>query len=281
LGQWTFTGAFRRQRHLAPIGIEVAKPETRAHSSLSAAASTAKEPLIEKNGSLTRMIRKFFPRAKVTNAEEQTYRRIYAKGYRPSAIIDVGAYEGNWTRLARSVFPDAPILMVEPQPTKAYLLERLEKDLPRIKFEPALLAAEGDQLVTFYQMETGSSMFPERSNVARYEVQLSTKTLDTLTDDLPHSIFLKIDAQGSELAVLQGARNTVLRCDMIQLEIALQNYNSGAPNFLEVMSYMNDRGFVPYDFSGFTRPNGVDLVQVDVVFVRDNSPLRSDFFVFP
>ena len=227
------------------------------------------------------MLGRFFSRGRTVNTEAEAYKRLHDKGYRPAAIIDVGAYEGNWTRLARGVFSDAPVLLVEPQQAKAPLLERVAAELPSVRFEAALLASESGRVVTFYEMETGSSMLPENSNVARQETQLTTTTLDRIAADLPQPIFLKIDAQGAELEILKGGQATAERCDVIQLEVALESYNAGAPDFHETLTYMKNLGFVPYDFSGFTRPNGIDLVQVDIIFVRENSPMRPAFFVFP
>lgn len=226
------------------------------------------------------MIGRLLGRKPFVGAEEQAYQRLHAKGYRPAAMIDVGAYEGNWTRLARRVFPEAASLMVEPQASKAPVLERVAGELGRTRFVPALLAAEAGREVTFYEMETGSSMLPENSDVARHEVRLTTRTLDEIAADLPQPIFLKIDAQGAELQILAGAERTIPRCDLIQLEVALQAYNAGAPDFQATVTTMKRHGFVPYDFSGFSRPNGVDLVQVDIVFVREDSSLRPTFFNF-
>jgi hypothetical protein len=67
---------------------------------------------------------------------------------------------------------------------------------------------------------------------------------------------------------------------LVQLEVAMLPYNKGAPSFLEVLSYMDKRDFVPLDVSGFSRPNGVDLVQIDVLFVRRDSSLRPTFIEF-
>jgi FkbM family methyltransferase len=226
------------------------------------------------------MIGRLLGRKPFVGAEEQAYQRLAAKGYRPAAIIDVGAYEGNWTRLARRVFPGAESLMVEPQAGKAPLLERVAAELPGTRFVSALLADAAGREVTFYEMETGSSMMPENSDVSRREVRLTTSTLDEIAADLPQPTFLKIDAQGAELQILAGAERTIPRCDLVQLEVALQAYNAGAPDFLETVTTMRRHGFVPYDFSGFSRPNGVDLVQVDIVFVREDSNLRPTFFKF-
>ena len=43
---------------------------------------------------------------------------------------------------------------------------------------------------------------------------------------------------------------------------------------------MDDRGFVPFDIAGFSRPTGTDLAQIDVLFVDQESPLRLRRFEF-
>ena len=219
-------------------------------------------------------------RAPFIAEEELAYRRLAARGFTPTGIIDVGAYEGNWTRLVRRVFPDAPVLMVEAQECKAPHLEGTCIDLPAVSYVNTVLGAVAGEMVTFYEMETGSSMLPENSNVARKERQLVTRTLDELTDEMPRGLFLKIDVQGAELKVLAGGESTLDRSEVVQLEVAMLPYNQGAPAFLETVAYMDERGFVPLDYSGFTRPNGRDLVQVDVVFTKRESALRPNYFTF-
>jgi hypothetical protein len=34
-------------------------------------------------------------------------------GWAPKSYIDVGAYEGQWAAMFRSIFPEAQVLMVE------------------------------------------------------------------------------------------------------------------------------------------------------------------------
>ena len=66
---------------------------------------------------------------------------------------------------------------------------------------------------------------------------------------------------------------------MVQLETALLQYNAGAPLLPEVASYMAERGFLPFEVSGFSRPRDV-LVQIDLLFARAGSMFRPDHFVF-
>jgi len=57
-------------------------------------------------------------------------------------------------------------------------------------------------------------------------------------------------------------------------------YNEGAPPLMKTLGYMADHGFTPLDISGFSRPNGVDLAQIDMLFVPEDSALRRQFFHF-
>ena len=212
--------------------------------------------------------------------EEEAYARLAAKGFAPDAILDVGAWEGNWTRLARAQFGEVPSLMVEPQAAKKPFLDQVCDELPMARYVSTVLSASAGETVTFYEMLSGSSFLPERSNAPRTETTLKTRTLDEVAADIPgSSLFLKIDVQGAELLVLAGGENTLARSEVVQLEVALLPYNEGAPTFLEVLMYMDERGLVPFDISGESRPMG-HLVQIDLIFVRRESPLRAKSITF-
>src|SRR5215472_10023038 len=52
---------------------------------------------------------------------------LRARGFAPRGIIDVGANKGEWTRLALSIFPKTPVLMIEPQDEMEVRLTELTK----------------------------------------------------------------------------------------------------------------------------------------------------------
>jgi len=212
--------------------------------------------------------------------EQAAYRRLVSKGWQPAGIIDVGAYQGAWTRMVRELFPKVPVLMVEAQKGKAARLEALCSELGSVRLASAVLGSERGKEVTFYEMETGSSYFPERSNAPRTATTYLTRTLDEVAASFEGPLFLKIDVQGAELEVLGGGAKTLEASEVVQLEVPFVSYNEGAPSLLDVMSFMAERDFVPIDVSGFSRPNGVDLVQADFIFVRRSSQLRSNFIRF-
>jgi FkbM family methyltransferase len=153
--------------------------------------------------------------------EEAAYQRLVLRGFRPGGIVDVGAYEGNWTRTARNVFPDVPVVMVEPQPGKVSYLEKVCADLPGVTFRCNVLSSSSGETLTLQGMETGTSIFPENSNVPRVAFDITSKTLDEVARPLSGPLFVKTDVQGAELLVLAGGRETLTRAEIVELEVAV------------------------------------------------------------
>ncbi len=214
--------------------------------------------------------------------EEITYARLQARGWRPSGIIDVGAFHGDWSVLANGFFGPVPTLMVEAQPDMLPFVEAARAKLADAKIASCVLSEKAGEQVTFYQMGTGSSMFAETSNVERKELHLITRTLDEVAGDLApgsDNLFLKIDVQGAELNVLRGGTATLARAGLVQLEVAMLQYNKGAPLLPEVVGFMAERGFYPIEVSGFSRPRD-QLVQIDLLFAPKGSALRPESFTF-
>ena len=214
--------------------------------------------------------------------EEIVYRRLADRGFRPDAIIDIGAYEGNWTSLALEVFGDMPSLMVEAQQAKKPILEAVVAKHPATHIAMSDLSEVSGKELTFYEMSTGSSLRPEVSDAARTTTTVVTRTLDEVArEHLPDAqrLFVKIDVQGAELDVLRGGAETLARSELIQLELAMLQYNAGAPLLPEVVAFMHQRGFLPIEVSGFSRPRE-ELVQIDMLFAREGGALRPTRFGF-
>jgi hypothetical protein len=101
--------------------------------------------------------------------------------------------------------------------------------------------------------------------------------LDCLLADksLGDQVLIKIDVQGYELEVLKGAGDILHQAEVMILEVALIPYNDSAPLFAEVIQFMEDAGYVAYEFCGGSRRTDLALFQIDVFFVRRDSKLRS------
>lgn len=215
------------------------------------------------------------------NFEETTYRRLAQAGFAPDGYIDVGAFRGDWTRLARRLLGNKPALMVEGQAALIPALQAYANSSDDLILAQGVLSATSEQR-EFYEMGTGSSMFSEASDVARNTTRVTTRTLDEVAVPLlarAAAPFLKIDVQGAELEVLKGGTKVLERASLVQLELAMLPYNQNAPLLPEVVAWMAERGWLPTEISGFSRPRDT-LVQIDMVFAREGSQLRPTRFAF-
>jgi len=200
-------------------------------------------------------------------------------GYYPAVIIDVGAYVGNWTREVVRIFPNSQFLMIEAQSSKENELKKIISDFGQtsIDYQISLVGSVNDDNVSFYEMETGSSVYREKTSYPREEKFLSMCTLDSLVQSRNYigSIFLKLDVQGYELEVLKGCRSLISRVDFILLEVSLIEYNEGAPLMGEVIPKMSELGFVVFDITDFRRKTQEKLLfQIDILFCRADHKLR-------
>jgi len=89
------------------------------------------------------------------------------------------------------------------------------------------------------------------------------------------SILLKIDTQGFEKQVLDGAEKTIKRLAGIKIEIPLVPiYSNTAFTFYEIIEYMKTRGFIPYNFNteGINLKTG-RVFTIDGTFFKESERL--------
>ena len=80
---------------------------------------------------------------------------------------------------------------------------------------------------------------------------------------------IKIDTQGSELDIITGGINLCNKAKGILLEVSLTQYNEGAPLYQEVISFMENIGFIPKVILDEARNHGAH--QQDILFLNNNA----------
>ena len=201
-------------------------------------------------------------------------------GFRPTAVIDIGAHDGAWSIMAHRRFPEATFHMVEALPGKKDVLS--DVCARRLKsgstLHITLLGPEARDAVTFFEMGTGSSVLSEVTGFARTQRALPMQRLDGLLEPLALEgpLFVKIDTQGFEIEILKGAEQILRKTEAALLETSLLEFNEGAPSINEVIAFMDERDFVPFDICELhRRASDQVLFQCDILFVKKDSALRA------
>jgi FkbM family methyltransferase len=206
------------------------------------------------------------------------------RGFMPTAILDIGAYDGHFSRGVRQIFEDAYILMIDALAEKGRVLADVCREVGNADYLIALLGDRETEATSFFVVntemrpdlvKTGSSKFKENANFPMEERALPQRTLGSIVADrgLPFQL-LKLDVQGAELDVLRGLGYQLSKVEVILMEISLVDYNKGAPLIDVVLIELSGMGFVLYDIVEEHRHLGGRLLQIDGLFVRPTSRFR-------
>lgn len=214
---------------------------------------------------------------------EWSLRNLQRLGFNPARIVDIGAYKGEWTTMARSIFPQAAILMLEAQEERIPDLNAVKQACgPKTDFRIALLGPENREEVVFNKYPnapTGNSVLTDwRPDSNKFQVKCAMRTIDTLLTEAKFhpADLIKLDIQGYELEALKGASLALQQAQAVLMEVSLIDMYRNNPLLHDVTAFMRERGFVAYDISGLMRrPLDQALAQIDVIFVPEKSPFRA------
>jgi len=204
--------------------------------------------------------------------------RLHRQGFVPELIFDVGAYQGDFAKLALENWPSSRVACFEVQANPLTRL-RLFSD-ERVRIFECLLGAEPNDSVRLHLGETASSILTEiaspQSKFANFPVRSIDDVVKTDLDGQAPEL-LKLDVQGYELEVLKGAEATLSRIQVVLTEVNLLDIHKGVPLLHKLVRWFAERNWVAFDICGLTRrPLDLALWQADFVFVPTNSPLRLD-----
>lgn len=207
---------------------------------------------------------------------ENRLRVLRRAGFRPKEVIDAGAYRGDWTRVARRVFPEARFLLIEPQASCLEALQAMMLSGNQVQLCQTLLGKERGE-VRFLIEGTNSRVLAEGMNPelgAKVEVCRVTSLSEVAKNaNFERPDFIKLDLQGHELEALGGAGDLFGTCELFMVEVSWLRIGP-VPLVHEVIHAFVDRGYRPYDISGHTyRPRDGALWQSDMMFVRADSAL--------
>jgi FkbM family methyltransferase len=202
---------------------------------------------------------------------ESVARHLRKLGFIPGTIIDVGVANGTYD-LYR-VWPEARLLLVEPIPEFEAACRYIStKHGNGSTYVMAAAGASNGTIDLHYSTNLqGASLVSAQTHCRR----TTLVTVDSLAAELPEPFLLKIDVQGAECMVLDGATEALKRSEVVMLETQLYDFVGTGATIVEIVSRMRDAGFAPFDiYDGLLRPYDKSLGQIDVAFVEIDGQFR-------
>jgi FkbM family methyltransferase len=169
-------------------------------------------------------------------------------------VFDVGAHRGQSIRAFRHMWPDSTITSFEPDPLLARRLRNAWRGVPGVDIvESAVL--DSDAIVSLFQFESSdlNSVLDRspgswiREDFKTGEVAVQSLTLDGYCSDnkVERIDYLKVDVQGAELQVLQGAEGLLSNraIKYVLLELTFYDLYDGGARPSEVFASMESAGY--------------------------------------
>jgi FkbM family methyltransferase len=210
----------------------------------------------------------------------QTWARVL-KLFDIGLVFDVGANTGQFAKHLRGVGYRGKIMSFEPLKSAYCQLAAYAARDPQWEVRNcAIGSADGSIDINIAGNSYSSSILdmlpahraaaPASKYVGKEQVPL--RKLDTVLEELATPIeraFLKIDTQGYERHVLDGAERSLACIDTIQLEMSLVPLYDGEALFTDAYQRLFDAGYRPVSIMEcFANQETGQLLQVDGIFHR-------------
>lgn len=198
-------------------------------------------------------------------------------------IFDVGANQGQYaTLLRKDVGFSGTILSFEPNPDAlAILRRRAEGDARWHVFDTALSDFDGEAEFNITAAEQFSSLekpsatdevFGWRTEVTK-TLAVQCRRLEGLFADLQAQYgftrpFLKMDTQGHDRSVCEGALGIFPQLIGAQSELAFQTLYAGAADYRAAIDWFAARNFLPCALFTNTKGHFPLLVEMDGIFLN-------------
>lgn len=196
-------------------------------------------------------------------------------------VFDVGANAGQFGNYLRGEGYAGKIVSIEPTSgAYAKLSARAARDAAWTALRMALGERDGTATINVSRNSQSSSILPmldahlaatpQAQYVSTEDVPL--RRLDTIFDDhcaAGQRAFLKLDVQGYERQVLEGAERSLARIAGIQLESQVVALYEGETLLVDMLDQMRARGFVLAGVeSAFENRQTGELLSLDCLYFR-------------
>ena len=202
---------------------------------------------------------------------------------RIATVIDVGANTGGYGSELRAFGYTGRIVSLEPLASPfAELVRRAEPDPNWQCLNIAAGERDDKSIINIASESASSSLLPMRAEhglgapATFYTGQESIclRRLDSLDLAITSPAMLKVDTQGYEAHVIDGAPVILTTVAILECELSIAHVYEGQPSFRSMIDRASDLGFDLIDIDPFFRERATGRVMsMDAIFVREGAPI--------
>ena len=220
------------------------------------------------------------PHASIGLLFEREHLKRFLSEFHIDCVFDVGANEGQYGQMIRELGFRGPIISFEPIPTMANTLKKKVKHDPQWFVEEVALDSEirdtsfnvmrSSQFSSLSMPSHADTDLFREENAVAYTVELRTQLLSTFISQYELQLgfkrpFLKMDTQGNDLAVAQGAGDCLSRFIGLQSELAIKKIYDAAGDYRSLIEYYTGRGFELSALVPNNRGHFPTLIEIDCI----------------
>ena len=172
----------------------------------------------------------------------------------PGTVFDVGV--GRGTEELYRAFPKARMLLIEPLTEHRQALERIAGKYDCRIIDKAVGSRCGRAEISVDRGDPHKSSLGRRTVPAASGSSLTTRSVEMTTldqilrenPDLESPFLLKIDTEGHELEVVEGAGELLQRTEVVIAEVSVAERFEKGYRFEEFVAAMSAHGFRVFDF---------------------------------
>ena len=198
-------------------------------------------------------------------------------------VFDIGANEGQFGQSIRKGGYKGQIVSFEPlSDAWIELKNNANNDSNWLIYERVAIGnSNGEIKINISNNSVSSSVLPmlkQHSSAASDSVYIAEETVPIVTFDSIASqylnnesnIFLKIDTQGFEWEVLEGAKDTLHLVNGVIVELSLVPLYDGQRLWKDIINKLENEGFTLWALQEvFTDPNTGQSLQFDGIFIKN------------